>query len=198
MPHHDGDPKPWEVLSSRYLHRAPWLTLRQDRVRLPNGALIEDYYILEYPHWVNVVAITTEGQIVLVRQYRHGLRSVHHELPAGVCEATDTDPEQTARRELLEETGFGGGVWSRLSTLSANPGTHSNLSHTYLATGVTRLQEPQLEATEDIHVHLASPDEVRHLLETGQIIQALHAAPLWRLLFSKHIESYRNPNPLTH
>jgi ADP-ribose pyrophosphatase len=156
--HDDTDPQPWEVLSSQYLSRKPWLTLRQDRVRLPNGSLIEEYNVLEYPDWVNIVAITTEGRIVLVRQYRHGLRAVHHELPAGVCETTDVDPEQTARRELRD------------------------LTHTYLARGVTRVQAPQLEATEDLRVHLASPAEVESLLLSGAITQALHAAPLWQYL----------------
>ena len=179
----DPDPRPWDVLSSRYVSREPWLTLRQDRVRLPNGTLIDDYYVLEYPDWVNVLALTTEGLVVLVRQYRHGIRDVHFELPGGVCDSTDAGPEETARRELLEETGYGGGAWSHLSTLSANPGTHSNRTHTYLARGVTRLQEPQPEATEELRVHLAEAEEVRRILDAGGIVQALHAAPLWQFLY---------------
>ena len=140
-----NDPGPWSVLSSSYLSRTPWLTLRQDRVRLPNGTIIEDYNVLEYPDWVNIVAITPEGMAVLIRQYRHGIRAVHFELPAGVCEAGDSGPEETARRELLEETGYGGGDWSPLMTLSANPGTHSNRTFTYLANGVVPIQEQQLD-----------------------------------------------------
>ena len=179
-----NDPESWTVLSSSYLFRKPWLTLRQDRVRLPNGAIIEDYNVLEYPDWVNVVAITTEGMIVLVRQYRHGIRAVHYELPAGVCEASDNGPEETARRELLEETGYGGGDWSLLMTLSANPGTHSNRTITYLANGVVQVQEQRLEETEDLQVHLMSLEELRQILAKGEIMQALHAAPLLRYLLS--------------
>jgi ADP-ribose pyrophosphatase len=185
VPYDNPDPQHWDVLSSNYLSRKPWLTLRQDHVRLPNGSIIEDYNILEYPDWVNIVAVTTEGMVVLVRQYRHGIRAVHYELPAGVCEATDSGPEQTARRELLEETGYGSGDWSLLSTLSANPGTHSNRTYTYLAKGVTRMQEQQLEATEEFRVHLVKPGEVQRILVTGEIMQALHAAPLWQFLFSQ-------------
>jgi ADP-ribose pyrophosphatase len=154
-------------------------------VSLPNGTIIDDYYVFEYPDWVNIVAVTADGMVVLVRQYRHGIRAVHYELPAGVCDATDPSSEQTARRELLEETGYGGGDWSLWSTLSANPGTHSNRSYTYLANGVTLVQEQQLEATEDIRVHLATPDEVRCILAEGGIMQALHAAPLWQFLLSR-------------
>lgn len=185
MPYGDSDPQPWDVLSSDYMSRKPWLTLRQDCVRLPNGTLIEDYNILEYPDWVNIIAVTTEGMVVLVRQYRHGIRAVHYELPAGICDATDPSPEHTARRELLEETGYGGGDWSLWSTLSANPGTHSNRSRTYLANGVGLLQPPQLEATEDLRVHLVSPDEVHRILAAGEVMQALHAAPLWQFLLAR-------------
>jgi 8-oxo-dGTP pyrophosphatase MutT (NUDIX family) len=177
-----NDPEVWTVLSSSYLSRKPWLTLRQDRVRLPNGAIVEDYNVLEYPDWVNIVAITPDQQIVLVRQYRHGIRAVHFELPAGVCAASDDGPEETARRELLEETGYGGGDWSPLMTLSANPGTHSNQTFTYLANGVVPVQEQRLEETEELQVHLVSVEDIRHILATGGIMQALHAAPLVRYL----------------
>jgi 8-oxo-dGTP pyrophosphatase MutT (NUDIX family) len=151
---------------------------------LPNGTIIEDYNVLEYPDWVNIVAITPERMAVLVRQYRHGIRDVHYELPAGVCEAGDSGPVETARRELLEETGYGGGDWSPFMTLSANPGTHSNRAFTYLANGVVPMQEQQLEDTEEIQVHLVSLEELRHILATGGIMQALHAAPLLRYLLS--------------
>jgi 8-oxo-dGTP pyrophosphatase MutT (NUDIX family) len=177
-----NDPELWTVLSSTYLSRKPWLTLRQDRGRLPNGTIIDDHNILEYPDWVNIVAITPDKNIILVRQYRHGLRAVHFELPAGVCEVSDNGPEETARRELFEETGYGGGDWSPLMTLSANPGTHSNRSSTYLANGMVPVQEQRLEETEELQVHLVSVDELRHILATGGIMQALHAAPLLRYL----------------
>jgi len=180
-----ADPRPWEVLSSRYLSRKPWLTLREDRVRLPNGVEIEDFNILEYPDWINVVAVTTDERIVLVRQYRHGSRAVHYELPAGVCDPTDSNPEATARRELLEETGYGGGEWSPLISLSANPGTHSNLTHSFLAYGVTLKQAPTPESTEDLRVHLATFDEIQTILASGGVIQALHVAAILYHLHSR-------------
>lgn len=180
------DPKPWDVLDSVYLSRKPWLTLRQDRVRLPNGTIIDDYNVLEYPDWINVVAVTEEGAFVLVRQYRHGRQAVNDELTAGVVDPDDANPEAAARRELLEETGYGGGEWSHLMTLSANPGTHANLVHSFLARGVRYLQPPQLEATEEIHVHLVSLNDLRVLLDQGEFLQALHAAPLLKYLLSLH------------
>ena len=76
----------WEIISSEYLHKAPWLTVRKDHVVLPNGNHIPSYYILEYPDWVNTLAITREGQFVFIRQYRHGIQETCYELCAGVCE----------------------------------------------------------------------------------------------------------------
>jgi len=179
------EPQAWEVLGSAYLSRKPWLTLRQDRVRLPGGAVIEEYFVLEYPAWVNVVAVTSEGRVVLVRQYRHGLGGVGIELPAGVVDPGDPSPESAARRELLEETGYGGGAWGPLCVASANPGTHSNLTYSFLAVGVEQVAPPAPEATEDIQVFTASVDEVARLVEAGQVVQALHLAPLLKYLLTR-------------
>ncbi len=182
MPH-DSDPEPWQVESSEYLHRLPWLTLRRDSVHMSGGGAIPDYYVLEYPAWLSVLAVTTSGDLVLLRQYRHGLGAVHFELCAGVVEAGE-EPMQAARRELLEETGFGGGQWQFWMDSSPNPGTHTNLSHCFLALGVEKMQEPQLEATEEITVHLVSPEQARHIADGGQMIQSLFLAPLYKYLLS--------------
>ena len=82
--------------------------------------------------------------------------------------------------ELLEETGYGRGTWRELMTVSANPSTHTNLTHCFVAEDVEPVSEQHLEATEDLTVHLLSQDEVRDLLLTDRVKQALHAAPLWR------------------
>lgn len=180
-----AEPQAWDVLESAYLSRKPWLTLRQDRVRLSGGAVIEEYFVLEYPAWVNVVAVTPDDRVVLVRQYRHGLGRVGVELPAGVVEPADPSPEAAARRELLEETGYGGGTWSPLCVASANPGTHSNLTHSFLAVGVEPVARPTPEATEDIRVFTGPVDEVARLVEAGQVVQALHLAPLLKYLLGR-------------
>lgn len=74
------DDRKWEIIESEYLIRRPWLTARRDRVKLPTGVEIPEYYILEYPDWVNVIAITKEGKFVLVRQYRHGIKETRYEI----------------------------------------------------------------------------------------------------------------------
>lgn len=171
--------RPWRVLSSEYLARRPWYTVRRERVELPTGAIVPEWYIFEFPDWVNVIAITTEGEFVMISQYRHALGQTHFELVAGCCEEGET-PEQSARRELLEETGYGGGKWQQFMVTSPNPTNHNNLAYTFLATGVERITEQHTEEGEDIEVHLMQRHEIEELLQHDQIIQCLHSAPLWR------------------
>jgi 8-oxo-dGTP pyrophosphatase MutT (NUDIX family) len=151
-------------------------------VRLPSGAEIPEYYVSEFPPWVNVVAVTPAREAVLVRQYRHGLGAVHFELPAGVVDPGDAGPEAAARRELLEETGYGGGRWTPLLTLSANPAITTNLTHSFLAEGVERVAATRHEATEDLRVHLVPVAELAALVDRGEMVQALQVAPLLRYL----------------
>ncbi|MDE5561920.1 MAG: NUDIX hydrolase [Bacteroidaceae bacterium] len=172
----------WKILESNYVSRRPWMTARCDKVELPDGRINPEYWVLEFPDWVNVIAITKDGRMVMVRQYRHALGVTSYELCAGVMEKDET-PMQAAKRELLEETGFGGGEWSEYMTISANPSNHTNMAHSFLAIGVERISERHLDDTEDLTCHLFSPEEVFGMLRRGEIVQALMAAPLWRFFY---------------
>ncbi len=178
------DDKKWEVIHSEYLIRRPWLTARCDHVRLPNGVENPEYYVLEYPDWVNVLALTCDGRFLMERQYRHGLCYTGYEICAGVVEDGES-PLEAAKRELYEETGYGNGTWMHYLTISANPSTMTNLCHCFLATDVEPVSTQHLEVTEDISVHLLTVDEVRSLLMGDQLRQALMAAPLWKY-FAEH------------
>jgi 8-oxo-dGTP pyrophosphatase MutT (NUDIX family) len=177
-----GDPGKWQVLKSDYISRQDWFTVRREHLRLPNGSEIAEYWVSEYRPWVNVVAVTEADEVVLIRQYRHGIGEVHFEIPAGTTDAGEVDLESAARRELAEETGYGGGTWSPLITLSANPALQNNLTHTFLAESVRFIAEPRPEASEDLRVHLVPVGDLDRLIEDGEFIQALHIAPLlWYL-----------------
>ena len=182
--------KAWKTVSSKYLFRRPWLTVRCEDMLLPNGNHIPEYYILEYPDWVNTIAITKDGQFVFVRQYRPGIERTCYELCAGVCEKEDASPLVSAQRELWEETGYGKGNWQEYMVISANPSTHTNLTYCFLATDVELIDHQHLEATEDITVHLLTLEEVRSLLDKNEIMQALNAAPLWKYKSSYYENSF--------
>lgn len=176
------DDMKWTTEKSEYLFNRPWLTVRRDTVRLPNGSVNPEFYILEYPSWVNVIAITEDGDFVMIEQYRHGLRDVFFEIVAGVVEEGE-DTIAAAKRELLEETGFGGGEWQLFSVISGNPSVTNNLTYCYLAKGVKRLSAQHLDATEDIRVRVLPYNEVLAMLERDEIKQALMAAPLWKYFY---------------
>lgn len=169
----------WEILDSEYLIKRPWLTARRDKVRLPDGRINPEHYVLEYPDWVNVIAITDEGNFVMVEQYRHGLGGYYTELVAGVAEEGESMLE-AARRELLEESGYAGGEWELLTVIAQNPSTCNNYTHCFLATGVTKVGAQHLDSTEDIAVRLMTEEEVWNMLMADEMKQALMAAPLWK------------------
>jgi 8-oxo-dGTP pyrophosphatase MutT (NUDIX family) len=171
--------KKWTILKSEYLIQRPWLTARRDHVRFPDGRENPEYYVLEYPDWVNVIAITKDGHFVMERQYRHALGRTSYELPCGVMENGE-EPLEAIKRELLEETGYGGGEWRHLMDISANSSTMNNMTHCFLATGVEKISEPHLDDTEELEVYLLSREKVWELLKTNQFVQALMVAPLWK------------------
>jgi len=175
-----ADPRKWTTLKSEtIISRPPWLQVRHDVVELPDGRINPEFYVLEYPDWVNVIAVTKDNRIVMELQYRYGLGRTCHEIPAGVMEAGES-PEEAARRELEEETGYTGGEWTEIMTISGNPSTTNNLTHCFLAVGVTPQGERHLDSTEDIEVQLMSKEEVFNLMIRDEIKQSLMAAPLWK------------------
>jgi 8-oxo-dGTP pyrophosphatase MutT (NUDIX family) len=157
--------------------------VREDHVALPSGVEIDRYWVNEYGHWVNVVALTPDDRIVLLRQYRHGLQAVHYEIPGGVADTQDF--MSCAQRELREETGYGGGIWTPLMVTCPNPALQTNLVHSFLAEGVEELGAPAPEETEDLRIHLVSVSDVLTLIDSGEFAQAIQLAPLLRYLLSR-------------
>ena len=169
----------WKTLFSEYLIKRPWLTARRDKVELPDGRVIPEFYVLEYPDWVNVIAITKDGDFIMEKQYRYAADSTNYEIPCGVMEKDET-PLDAAKRELMEETGYGGGEWKLLMKLSPNPTSMTNMTYCYLATGVEKVSDQHLDDTEELEVFLMSREGVWKLLEKNEIIQSLMVAPLMK------------------
>ncbi|MGL4325438.1 MAG: NUDIX hydrolase [Beijerinckiaceae bacterium] len=175
--------QPWRVTASRTVFSSPWVTLRADDCINGRGVAVAPYYILEYADWVQVVAITDDAQLVCVHQYRHGSASVNLELPGGVIDAGETDPVLAARRELREETGYDG-EGQLLGSHFANPGTQNNRVFSVLVTGARRVQDQQLDGSEDIAVVLKPMGEIelsgahtmfRHIMHVASLGMALGA-----------------------
>lgn len=171
----------WKILSSAYLIKERWLTVRKDHVKMPSGVEMDDYYVLEYPDWINVLAVTKEGRFVVERQYRHGTQSVDYELCAGTLEKGEI-PLEAAQRELLEETGYIGGEWELYCISTPNPAAMTNVNYSFLAKGVEFSGERHLEKTEDIEIHLMSYKELKKIVEDGGIKQGQMLAPLWKYI----------------
>ena len=169
----------WTQLDSRSVVKDRWLTLRADTYRTPADQIVAPCYVFEYRAWVNVVALTRAGEIVLVRQFRPGIGRTILELPGGTTDPEDASPEAAVRRELLEETGYTGAHFLATGCYSPNPASHTNLVHCFLATDVVRTHDPHPDDTEHLEVTLMPLDEVFDLAKRGGFVQAMHVASLF-------------------
>ena len=168
----------WKTLSQKYVLQDRWIRVRADVGQMPSGQIIEPYYVLEYPNWANVTAITPEREIVLVRQYRHAYGEAILELPGGGVDAGEPEME-AVQRELLEETGYVGDKWEEIARTSPNPANHNNLSISFLCLNAKRVAEQQLDTGEEIEVVLMPVEEVKQLLNENKIVQSMHVTSLF-------------------
>jgi 8-oxo-dGTP pyrophosphatase MutT (NUDIX family) len=167
----------WRIVRTSGVLQDRWINLRADHCVTPGGTEIGPYYVLTYPDWVHVVALTREDNLVLIRQYRHGAGKTFLELPAGAVDPSDKDAEQAARRELEEETGFTAPQWTLVSSLYTNPATHTNRVHVYLATGAVRDRAQRLEVGEEgLQVCVVPVSEVLHGIGSGMLGQSMHVS----------------------
>jgi ADP-ribose pyrophosphatase len=169
--------KPWKILSSEYLIQDRWMTMRADRCELPNGVVLDKYYVRENPDFVQIVPINAKGHILIVRQYRHGPQVISTEVPGGLVDPGE-DPIDAAKRELLEETGCVADRFEAVSPLYTNPARNTNRAHTFIAHNARIVQPPQQESTEDIEFEFVSRDEIFRLIDEGHFAHALHVASL--------------------
>jgi ADP-ribose diphosphatase len=171
-----------KLLGSQEIYRAGRMALRGETYALPDGRIAGPYQVLDYPDWVNALAITRDRQAVLVRQYRPGPKNVTLELPGGAVEPAEQSLAVAMRRELEEETGYGGGTLTYLASLSPNSASHTNRVHSFLATGVERIGELRPDDTEFLEVVLMPLEELIETATSGGLDQAMHVATLFLAL----------------
>lgn len=172
----------WKTLSSEYIYKSNWLTARKDTCETPSGKIVDAYYVLEYNDWVNCVAVTADGRIVMVRQFRQGIGKTVLEIPGGTMDDTDPNPEFAMRRELLEETGYDFEKLIPLGAVAPNPASSNNLTHMFLATGGRKVQDQDLDENEEIEVVLMDLEDVETLIKENKILQSLHVTCLFYAL----------------
>lgn len=175
-------PIPWNVLASRILYADNWIRLRSDTCRTADGIVVEGYHVLEYPAWANVVALTDEGEIVLVHQYRHAVGEVVLELPGGSVDAGE-EPIVGAARELEEETGYTAAALVPLGAWHANPASHDNRVHAFLAVGARPDGVTARDPLEDLEVVTRDfAAYARDVIAGREPLQMMHLAALHQAL----------------
>ena len=148
---------------------------------MPDGRIVDPYFVVELPSCVCAVAITNDDRVILVKQYRHPIEETIIELPGGFVDEGETI-EQAIARELLEETGYSFTSFTPLGKLAANPGILNNYTYLFLAEGGLKLTNQALDGNEEIEIKLYSIEQVQQLLDKNEIKQALHTSCLFYAL----------------
>jgi len=193
--------KPWKLLKTEYLVDAPWLKVAKETCELPNGKVIDDFYTLWQPDWVQILARTAEGKWVMTEQYRHGTGKIALEFPAGIIDKGET-PEQAALRELQEECGFctdprlredddgareddEGKVIRYLGKFPVNPDRHRGVFHVVFIDGVVKTGATHFDSTEDIESLELSDEELQKKMADGTFCHPLQIAGYYKFKLSQ-------------
>jgi 8-oxo-dGTP pyrophosphatase MutT (NUDIX family) len=178
-------PERWEKLADATIATTRVLDLHRTRFRHPRRNVERDFVVIRPPDWVNVIALTPDHHLVLVRQFRFGIDTFSLEIPGGCLEAGE-DPVVAGLRELREETGYAGSAARLLGSVHPNPAIQSNRSHFLLVENATSTGELEWDADEEIEVTTQPVDEVLALARAGGITHGLvldalfHFEPVWR------------------
>ncbi len=177
--------QPWPLLRSESLGDFRIFRLRRDWRRSPRTNREHDFFVLDAPDWVNVIALTPQGDAVLVEQFRHGTATIDLEVPGGVMDAGDASPVATAIRELREETGYVGERARLLGDVAPNPAILSNRCHTVLIEDCVLAADREFDPGEDIATRLVPASDLPRLVAEGRfqhslVVVAIYHLDLWR------------------
>jgi ADP-ribose pyrophosphatase len=164
--------KPWPCIRSQHGQFYRVFSIRTDTCISPLTGSEHDFYVIETRDWINIIPLTADGQVVMVKQYRHGSKEVTLEIPGGLVDPGDT-PEKAAARELLEETGYQAEEWVEMGVVNPNPAIFNNRCYTFLAQNITKIDDPRPDETEDIEVVLIPLSHIPELIRKGEIDHAI-------------------------
>jgi len=169
MAEHNNSPQPWKILKSDMVVDEKWYKLRRDEVELPNGLVMDDYYVSVRPNVVLVFPLTADNHVIFVRQYKHAAGNIFIELPGGVIDEHEAEPLEAARRELLEETGYTCEHLEPLLEVIDNPTKDTNKIYYFLARDARQIAGQDLDVSESIEVLKVPLQEVESMVLSGKI-----------------------------
>ncbi len=162
----------WKLLNSEIKFSDRLLKIRHDLYHFSKSGNAKDYTVIETSDWVNIIPVTPDGLIILIKQFRHGREEVVIEIPGGIVENNE-DPSEAAKRELLEETGYEGKELVSLGTVIPNPAIQNNRCHIFLASNVLKVSGQSLDPQEAIEIFFATREEVYKMIREGKIDHSL-------------------------
>ena len=171
----------WKTLSSEYITRHKYFTARKDKCETPEGKIIEEYFVVEMPVSACALSLTEDGEVIMIKQYRHPIGQTILELPGGFIDENEL-PEAAMARELMEETGYEFSSVEQVGTIAANPGVLNNFTWLFLARGGKKTGMQKLDHNEEIDVVTISLDELKELFLKNKIVQSLHTSCIFYAL----------------
>lgn len=181
--------KPWQFLQAEQVNSCRVFNILREEYISPRNGRKYDFYLIDSVDWVNIIPLTPEQNVILVKQFRFGTKEVSLEIPGGMVDLGDT-PAQAASRELLEETGYGGEEPILLGMVHPNPAIHTNRCYTYLIKNAVYQKLPEHDSTEDIEVQIVPLQEIPELIATGKITHALVIAAFYWFFSSSWFKGF--------
>jgi ADP-ribose pyrophosphatase len=164
-----GRIRPWKVLQSELVLDNAWAKVRRDTCQLPDDGVVPDYYYWEGGDFAQIFALSRNNDVILTRQYKHGVKEVVIELPAGLINDDTETPLAAAQRELREETGYTTEHWMNLGMLNVSSAKASTRAHIFLASQAVKTVEPHVDPTEVIEVLLLNREKLIELVDCLEI-----------------------------
>lgn len=185
----------WVIKSNEELFRRRIFSVKDMECYHPDKDITHRFFTLTTPDWINIVAVTEDDKFIMVRQHRLGTNEITLETPGGLVEDGET-PEETALRELREETGYEAGEIHLLKKLTVNPAIFNNNIYFFFAGKCRRIHDQDLDPAEDIEVLTFSRDEIMGMINNGPVNHTIIVAAYYLYFLSEWSGLVETGSPL--
>ncbi len=168
-------PDSWKIIGSKKIADCRVFRVREDVCKRENSESEHNFFVIENPDWVNIIALTKDEEVVLIEQFRHGSEEIILEIPGGMLDENE-EPETAARRELVEETGYESDEFIYLGKSRPNPAIQNNTIYHFLAKNCEKTQDTSFDEHESVITKLVPYQDVKNLVASGEITHALAVA----------------------